>query len=131
MGKSIKPTIFCRKYTQLFIDKLVDNEHLCIELRLMDFLSVLSTASTVRFHKATKMIVGSSMVEPFKRAEPLADLGTTEFDLLSAYIKGLRIFKFIGLPLKFESDNGKVVIKEVGALKFLGSTFGLCSDFPL
>ena len=77
------------------------------------------------------MVVGSSMVEPFKRAEPLADLGTTEFDLLSAYIKGLRIFKFIGLPLKFESDNGKVVIKEVGALKCLGSTFGLCSDFPL
>ena len=76
--------------------------------------------AAVCFQKATKIVVGKNMIEP----KFLAKLGSSEFDLLSPYIEGLKIFKIAGLPLMFENDNGMVVIKETRALKCLGYTLG-------
>ena len=81
--------------------------------------------TAVCFQKATKMVAGKNVVEPVKKIEFLADVGHGEFDLLSPYLEGLRIFKIAGLPLKYENDNGTVVIKEASALKCLGYTLGI------
>lgn len=70
------------------------------------------------------MVVGKNMVEPVKKEEFVAQLGDKEFDILSPYLEGLKIFKIAGLPLRFENDNGLVVIKDTRALKCFWYTLG-------
>ena len=70
------------------------------------------------------------MVEPVQNVEFLSDLRHKEFNLVSPYLEGLKILKIAGLPLKFENDNGMVVIKENRALKCLGCTLGTVQSSP-